>query len=45
MMKRIYMLLWLAGCLALSLSAQQTKELYLLQTSTSGRRCRRRRCR
>ena len=33
MMKRIYMLLWLAGCLALSLSAQQTKELYLLQTS------------
>ena len=33
MMKRIYMLLWLAGCLALSLSAQQTKKLYLLQTS------------
>ena len=33
MMKRIYMLLWLAGCLALSLSAQQTKELYLLHTS------------
>ena len=33
MRKRIYMLLWLAGCLALSLSAQQTKELYLLHTS------------